>query len=341
MARPRIFVSYSHQNPEIARRIVTDLKLCAASVWFDEHSDGQGIIPGRGWDNEIERGIREADVVLTLLSPTYMTSKYCMEEFQFADQLEKPIIPLMVARCDGPKLGFLRRQWIDFTGDYSAAFTYLLEAIGHHLQDFRVPHAKVCPVCERASETDAEQCPHCGCVYQPTRLGQLANLKPVALQAYLRAYQPKVVRPGATKAEKLALALVQLSLGFHQSAEELLKDILRENPTDAYLWYAYACAGLRGEQPWNLIYDRAVELESRLQKALQFDPSNAQVALFLALLKEDYFLRHGFAIEYPSIGECLNIAGSASLTRGELMFLMKLVPVSGGRVVQLIRAALK
>ena len=71
----RVFVSYSHVDKEIRRRLETHLaplKADNVATWFDGDMDA-----GEKLDTAIARALREAHVFVGLISSDYLASHYC------------------------------------------------------------------------------------------------------------------------------------------------------------------------------------------------------------------------------------------------------------------------
>ncbi|AWN49460.1 toll/interleukin-1 receptor domain-containing protein [Methylobacterium terrae] len=71
----RIFVSYSHVDKEVRRRLETHLaplKADNVTTWFDGDMDA-----GDKLDTKISRALREAHVFVGLISSDYLASHYC------------------------------------------------------------------------------------------------------------------------------------------------------------------------------------------------------------------------------------------------------------------------
>ncbi|MGA8026550.1 MAG: toll/interleukin-1 receptor domain-containing protein [Bryobacteraceae bacterium] len=69
--RPKVFLSYSHNDRRWADRLLTHLRAIADKV--DVWSDSQ-IGAGESWDDEIEKAISSADVAIVLVSADYLAS---------------------------------------------------------------------------------------------------------------------------------------------------------------------------------------------------------------------------------------------------------------------------
>ena len=120
--RPQIFLSYGVRDAaEIAELLHRDLSARGYHVWQDIHR----MRAGWPWDEELRDGLRNADVLLALLSPQSVrrraqsddpaqTDSVCLDEIAFArDPARIPIVPVKVLPCEAPFL-LNRLQQIDF-----------------------------------------------------------------------------------------------------------------------------------------------------------------------------------------------------------------------------------
>jgi len=78
----RIFVSYSHVDAVARAKLETHLAPLikdGVSTWFDGRMD-----PGDALDAGISRALRRAHILVALLSPEYLSSRYCQLEYNRA-----------------------------------------------------------------------------------------------------------------------------------------------------------------------------------------------------------------------------------------------------------------
>lgn len=78
----RIFVSYSHIDAAARAKLETHLAPLlrdGVSTWFDGKMD-----PGDALDDKISRALRQAHILVALLSPEYISSRYCQLEYDRA-----------------------------------------------------------------------------------------------------------------------------------------------------------------------------------------------------------------------------------------------------------------
>lgn len=87
-----IFISYSRKDIDFAQKIVTALAESDLDTWIDWKS----IPKGEDWEQEIYRGIEEADAFLFLISPASVASEMCNKEILHAVQNNKRILPIVI-----------------------------------------------------------------------------------------------------------------------------------------------------------------------------------------------------------------------------------------------------
>lgn len=74
---PRLF-SYSREDSDLRKELAKHLSSLRRQGVLEDWSDEQ-IRPGEEWSEEIERQLRQADLVLLLISPSFINSHYCYE----------------------------------------------------------------------------------------------------------------------------------------------------------------------------------------------------------------------------------------------------------------------
>ena len=82
---PRVMISYSHKNKNIARRLATDLQQSNLDVKLDE----KDILVGESIHQWVEKTVSESDYILVLLSPESMQSDWVRDEMNAARIREK------------------------------------------------------------------------------------------------------------------------------------------------------------------------------------------------------------------------------------------------------------
>jgi len=105
----KVFISYSHQDKSFAQKLAGELESYGIKVWWDFDS----LKGGQDWQKEIERGIKQSDFFLIVLTPDAIESKWVGNEITYASQAQKTTIPLHLKKCDIP-IGLIKKQYIDF-----------------------------------------------------------------------------------------------------------------------------------------------------------------------------------------------------------------------------------
>jgi WD40 repeat protein len=105
-----IFISYSRRDLNFAQKIVDALAENELDTWIDWKS----IPKGEDWEQEIYRGIEEADAFLFLISPDSVESEMCNKEIAHAVANGKRILPIVVRDTDEKHIHveISKRNWI-------------------------------------------------------------------------------------------------------------------------------------------------------------------------------------------------------------------------------------
>jgi hypothetical protein len=117
----RIFISYSSKSKNLVQALVEDLEMARHQIWFDHQLTG-----GQGWWDQILENIRQCDLFIFALTPDALNSYPCQLEYNYAHQLNKNILPVLLT--DGvspdllpPELSVI--QFVDYrTQDRQSAF---------------------------------------------------------------------------------------------------------------------------------------------------------------------------------------------------------------------------
>jgi WD40 repeat protein len=125
-----IFISYARKDIDFAQKIVTALAESKLDTWIDRKS----IPKGEDWEQEIYRGIEEADAFLFLISPDSVASNMCNKEIAHAVKNGKRILPIVLRDTDSkntpPEVS--KRNWIfchDEQDDFNKAIDEIRKTI--------------------------------------------------------------------------------------------------------------------------------------------------------------------------------------------------------------------
>lgn len=91
IVEPYIFISYSHEDVEVVKKIVKHLEEEGFCVWVDYEN-----IRGQHFSDDIKNGIRECAVFLQCLSKSYITKPYCEKEYKLADDENRNFVAIAI-----------------------------------------------------------------------------------------------------------------------------------------------------------------------------------------------------------------------------------------------------
>lgn len=130
MARhPKAFISYSHNDKDIAVKLSKHLMKNGIEVWIDKWE----ILPGDSLVQKIfEEGLSGIDAFIVIISKSSVNSKWVKQELDVAliKRIEgiTRIVPVLVDETEIPD-AIKPLKWIDISGDFDRAVRELLMGI--------------------------------------------------------------------------------------------------------------------------------------------------------------------------------------------------------------------
>lgn len=88
-----IFISYSKQDIDFVRYLRAMLESEGFWVWMDEAR----LHPGDEWWDSIVQNIEQASAVIVVMSPNSLDSKWAQREILYAEKVNRPIFPVLLA----------------------------------------------------------------------------------------------------------------------------------------------------------------------------------------------------------------------------------------------------
>lgn len=116
-----IFISYNRKSAFIAKALAEDIEAIGHVAWYDNDLSG-----GQAWWDQILAKVRTCDIFVFVLDMQALNSTACIREYVYADQLGKPILPIL--GTEGVSLNLLpaalsKIQFVDYRiPDRNAAF---------------------------------------------------------------------------------------------------------------------------------------------------------------------------------------------------------------------------
>ncbi len=145
-----IFISYSKKDRELKDELITHLsplrRRNIVSNWDDRH-----IIGGELWDDTIKAKLKEADIILFLVSANFINTDYIWNhEIPLAEEQRKNgkarVIPIILKPCQWTKLDFAKQQALPAKGvavstfsDRDTAWLEVVESIEKVINDVQKP----------------------------------------------------------------------------------------------------------------------------------------------------------------------------------------------------------
>ena len=133
MPPEHIFLSYRSTEREFASKLRNDLEKSGVTIWMDDHG---GIEGGDDWRQAIQDAVDSAVAMITVISPEYLESKWCMREINRADSNNIPILPVYIKKVDKFPIVIEGIQYINFRdaltdeNEYQQQLAELIEQIG-------------------------------------------------------------------------------------------------------------------------------------------------------------------------------------------------------------------
>jgi len=107
----RLFISYARANKRDVDQLVGQLEMMGYETWVDFKLRG-----GQQWWDEVLQRIADTDVFIAVLSRAALNSTACRREFDWAEALNRPILPVAVESLPvALPRRFAERQIIDYS----------------------------------------------------------------------------------------------------------------------------------------------------------------------------------------------------------------------------------
>lgn len=124
MSDDLIFISYSRVDSEFALDLAKRLREAGFSIWLDQLD----IKPSMHWDNTIEKALESCGTMLVLLSDSSVQSENVKDEYSYAIEQGKNVLPVLLENCEIP-FRLKRLQYSDFSNDTERGMRSLLASL--------------------------------------------------------------------------------------------------------------------------------------------------------------------------------------------------------------------
>ena len=100
MAKPRVFVSYSHKEAAWAKEFAQALSQRGLQVWIDQLA----VQAGESIREAVAKGLRESDIFVTLIDPSTLSSPSLFFELGAAIGMGKRVVAIVPEDFDPAQL---------------------------------------------------------------------------------------------------------------------------------------------------------------------------------------------------------------------------------------------
>ena len=145
----RLFYSYSHNDSNYRERMETILKLLEENAGLKQWSD-RCILPGQSIPEKIKQNMQKADILVFLVSDSFLASNECKKEWHYAKKLaenkNQTRIPVIIKNCawqDFDDMQSLMASPVDGKpvakfGNQDDAWQQVYEGIKNVIENFRI-----------------------------------------------------------------------------------------------------------------------------------------------------------------------------------------------------------
>lgn len=137
-----IFISYARHDRKLVEGLHRDLTDARLGVWYDRDLEG-----GQQWWDEILEQIRTTELFVFALSTHSVRSRACLAELRYAEELDRPILPVMVGDVNVELAPAVigRTQLADYRTQTKATVIPLLSAVNDRKEQRPLPEVLPTP----------------------------------------------------------------------------------------------------------------------------------------------------------------------------------------------------
>ncbi|MDC9563304.1 MULTISPECIES: toll/interleukin-1 receptor domain-containing protein [unclassified Pseudoalteromonas] len=144
----KVFISYAHKDEQFKDSLVEHMSGLVRANVVSEWNDRK-IVPGQDWSDEISENLASSEIILFLISSSFMNSDYCMGvEVQKALSMHKEgraqLIPIIIRAVDWTdselsKIQGLPKDAVPIAswGNEDEAWVNVIGGVKKHIQEFK------------------------------------------------------------------------------------------------------------------------------------------------------------------------------------------------------------
>jgi hypothetical protein len=211
----RIFYSYSHEDEDLRNKLEKHLATLKREQRISQWHDRQ-IGAGLEWKGEIDAHLNTANIILLLISPSFLASDYCYDvklarAMQRHEKQEARVIPIILRPCDWESGKFSKLQALPTDGkavtswrDRDSAFKNIAKGIRKAVEEISAAQgSEPAKVASENRQSVISETEHQGEAIEPgfkletnavTRSGQTAEAAAQSVNLFTPAHSSSRVR---------------------------------------------------------------------------------------------------------------------------------------------------
>jgi len=136
VTKEHVFVSYSRSDwPGFVSQLVERIRGAGMPIWIDQHL----LVGGDDWMDSIGEALDICKVLLLIMSPEALDSRYVKMEYRYFFNHNKRIIPILARRVDRIPPELSTTQYIDFTDlSNTASIQNLIQVLRKYMATAKV-----------------------------------------------------------------------------------------------------------------------------------------------------------------------------------------------------------
>jgi hypothetical protein len=238
-----VFISYSHEDSDFAEVLINNIEKEGLSIW----EDTDRLNAGEDWRSTIDQAIKEAFVLIVVMSPSAKASEYVTYEWAFAWGAGVKIIPVLFKPTElHPRLESL--QYLDFSNRSFRPWDNLMKLVKSEAEEYAyLAHAQqetlyeLLPLCT-VSISQGDRLAGTGFFVAPKLVLTCSyvirdrNQSEVQVHWNEQVYSARILKDFPKGGDDIDLALLQIDLSDHPCIYLLDGAI----PSDTLYTYGYS-----------------------------------------------------------------------------------------------------
>ena len=374
---PKVFISYSHNDSEIAVKLKRVLEENGIEVWIDKDS----VQAGESISDFIERSVKHTDVTLAVVSNNSLSSPWvgmetintfikekvmsnkrfiaCYIDDDFLQtgfvlnatkhiddriaEIDRLIPQYIDQKIDTIDLNDEKTRFHSLRNNLGVVVRRLKESVTLDIRENKFADS-LSTIISSIKKIDPITLEKKGQDFVPpkqvgsqTDFSFLGQLSNEEIHRMLTQFKSMVTLSPDDGEAHYSLGLCYLQLRLYELAIKNFKRAIQLMPEFSDVYYYYALSLIRGRRPKTMSRNEVKKIEEYLATAIQLDDQQAKYYYLVAILKYDYYLANGLSVKSPPINDLLQIAQEKEQDSWEVERLLQAIILRDEELVRLIR----